>query len=129
MIGVICALLIAIWFWRSAGRVGKSKIGWALLGLISYYVPNLSWQFIVTLSVREGVLDAVRMGPGAENVGLILLIASVFIGVALGIGSAVLVHRRLLSSTSQDAQVDAAISENEGGNRGRAKPWRGPGEP
>jgi hypothetical protein len=89
---------------------------------VASYVPNLLWQFIVTLNLKEGVLDAVRDGyEVGTGVLTVLFFVPMLIGVGLGVISAVVVHRRFLSLTSEGS----AMVESHG----RPQPRVGPESP
>lgn len=47
MLGGVVAVLIAIWFYRSAEGRGLPPISWGVAGVIAYYVPNFIWSLLV----------------------------------------------------------------------------------
>lgn len=47
MLGGIAAVIIVIWFYRSAEARGLPPIQWGFAGLIAYYVPNFIWSLLV----------------------------------------------------------------------------------
>lgn len=47
MLGGIIAVVIAIWFYRSAEGRGLPPIPWGVAGVIAYYVPNFIWSLMV----------------------------------------------------------------------------------
>ena len=47
MIGGIIAILIAFGFYRGAEQRRLPGFQWAFGGLITYYIPNISWSLLV----------------------------------------------------------------------------------
>ena len=47
MLGGIVAVIIAVWYYRSAERRGIPPMPWAFAGVIAYYVPNFIWSLLV----------------------------------------------------------------------------------
>lgn len=47
IIGGIIAILIAVWFYRSAESKGVEPFPWAFAGAIFYYIPMGLWTFII----------------------------------------------------------------------------------
>jgi hypothetical protein len=47
MLGGIVAVIIAVWFYRSAEGRGIPAIPWAVAGVIAYYVPNFIWSLLI----------------------------------------------------------------------------------
>lgn len=47
MLGGIVAVLIAVWFYRSAEGRGLPQIPWSVAGVVAYYVPNFIWSLLV----------------------------------------------------------------------------------
>lgn len=47
MLGGIVAVVIAVWFYRSAEKRSLPSIPWGLAGLVAYYVPNFIWSLLV----------------------------------------------------------------------------------
>lgn len=47
MFGGVVAILIALWFYRTAEARGLPTFQWAFAGVISYYIPNFIWSLLV----------------------------------------------------------------------------------
>ena len=47
MFGGLAAIVIAIWFYRSAESRGLPGIQWAIAGAIAFYVPNVIWSLLI----------------------------------------------------------------------------------
>jgi hypothetical protein len=76
MLGGIVALLIAVWFYRSAEARGLPSVPWAVAGVIAYYVPNFIWSLMVakpwltTLHVQNAAAMSSLVGHSSIFVGL-----------------------------------------------------------
>jgi hypothetical protein len=55
MVGGIVAILIAVWFCRTALLAGKGPMPWAVVGVLCYYLPALLWTIWVTPGLRDMV--------------------------------------------------------------------------
>ncbi len=93
MIGIIAALVIAIWFFRRARRLGRNGFGWAVLGVVSYYVPNLLWQSLVSMPIARNAMRSGEFSGGT-------FFACVLAGVGLGIACAIATGRSALPRKS-----------------------------
>lgn len=47
MFGGVVAILIALWFYRSAEARKLPTFQWAFAGVISFYIPNFIWSLLV----------------------------------------------------------------------------------
>lgn len=84
MLGGIIAIVIAIWFYRSAERRGLPPIPWGVAGVVAYYVPNFIWSLMVAKPWLT-VLHAQNAAVMSSIVGH----SSILVGAVF----AVLVHR------------------------------------
>lgn len=84
MLGGIVAVVIAVWFYRSAEGRGIPPIPWAVAGAIAYYVPNFIWSLLVAKPWLSS-LHAQNAAVMSSIVGH----SSILVGVIF----AVLVHR------------------------------------
>lgn len=84
MLGGIVAVVIAVWFYRSAEGRGIPPIPWAVAGAIAYYVPNFIWSLLVAKPWLSS-LHAQNAAVMSSIVGH----SSILVGVVF----AVLVHR------------------------------------
>ena len=87
MVGAIAATFIAIWFFKTARRLGKEPIQWLFTGLASYYLPAILWTFMVTPPLRDMV---------EHNQSILLAWFVRFAYVVIGVLSAVWVKKRIL---------------------------------
>ena len=80
MIQAIAAVVVAIWFFRSARAVGRSGIGWAIRGVLSFIAPSLLWMVFAGAVIFPAVMNAdlddaeaiflgLGIGPGTPHVG------------------------------------------------------------
>jgi hypothetical protein len=80
MIGGIVAVVIAIWYYRSAEARHLPAVQWAFAGLIAYYVPNFIWSFLVAkpliaeFHARAAVMLAGLTGHSSVLVGAVVAI-------------------------------------------------------
>lgn len=78
MIGGIAAILITIWFYRSAEARGLPAVQWAFAGLIAYYVPNFIWSLLIAkpmiaeFHARSAVMLAGVIGHSSVVVGAVV---------------------------------------------------------
>lgn len=102
MVGILVALGLSIWFFRTAQSVGKHPWAWAAIALISYQIPVFLWGFVLR-AVVPSLSIRVSSVAGAAALGLAVGLSA----VAVGGLSAVLVYRHLLlpgSTVTSDAQ-------------------------
>jgi hypothetical protein len=92
MLAIIVAIVVAIWFFRSAGAVGKSGPGWAAIGIVVFFVPNFIWALVARAAIIPAAIRSDMGTGGAVALGL----AIGLVGIALGLGLAVWVHRKSL---------------------------------
>lgn len=59
MSGAIAAIIITIWFYKSALATGKNPVTSAVLGLTVYFTAALIW----TLAVTPGLRDTIAHEP------------------------------------------------------------------
>jgi len=75
MLGGVVAVLIALWFYRTADSKGAPAIQWAVAGLIAYYVPNFIWSIWVakpilqTLHAQSAPIKASLVGHSSIVIG------------------------------------------------------------
>lgn len=78
MLGGIIAVLIAIWFYRSALSMGENPWVWAINGVIVYYLIVMLWTFLVARPLmpkahsQHAVLIAALLGYSANVLGLLM---------------------------------------------------------
>ena len=97
MVGGVAAILIAIWFYRSALAAGKSPLPWVFVGFVSYYLPALLWTLWVTPGLRD-------MVEHSQSVMLAIIVR--FAYIVVGILCATLVRSRTLGRSDEGAQPD-----------------------
>jgi hypothetical protein len=90
MVGGIAAILIAIWFYRSALAAGKSPLPWVFVGFVSYYLPALLWTMLVTPDLRDMV---------EHSQSAVLAIVARFGYIVVGILCATLVRAKALGKS------------------------------
>lgn len=78
MFGGIIAVMIVLWFYRSAEARGLPNFQWALAGLIAFYVPNFIWSLVIakpmmtTLHAQNATATASFWGFSSVFVGAIV---------------------------------------------------------
>jgi len=95
MIGGIIAILIALWFYRTAESCHLSGIQWAIGGAIAFYIPNFIWS----LMVAKPMMNQLH-AQNATGMASMLGFSSVFVGAIV----AILVHFLILRRTQATAQ-------------------------
>ncbi len=77
MIGAIAAIIIVIWYYRSALESKKNPVTAAGIGFLAYLIPAIIW----TIAVTPGLRDTVEHEPGLI-LGLIVRYGFIIVGVA-----------------------------------------------
>ena len=80
MFGSIAAILIVVWFYKSALDKGKNAVSWACIGLVVYFIPAVVWTYVVT----PGLKDAFEHNQ-SSLLGFIVSYAYVAVGVACAV--------------------------------------------
>ena len=78
MIGAIAIVLIALWFYKTAERLGLPSLQWIIGGVVIYYAGFLVWMYWV---MRP--LLGVHFQNHGVGIGLLLDLSSVLVGAAL----------------------------------------------
>lgn len=80
VVGGIIAILVAIWFYRTAESKGAEPFSWAVAGTIFYYLPMGLWTWIVNPMIRnpyvtsEGSSLIVHLGPTLAGIVTVVLL-------------------------------------------------------
>ncbi|MDD2760709.1 MAG: hypothetical protein PHH11_10510 [Methylomonas sp.] len=53
MLGIVAAILVAVWFFNTAQRSGRPPVSWALSGVVVYFLAALLWSLIVTPGIKD----------------------------------------------------------------------------
>lgn len=80
MAGTIAAIIIVIWFYRSAITAGKNPLHSAILGFFVYFIPAVVWTLVVT----PGMRDAVEHNPNTLS-ALVVQYTYVIVGIACAV--------------------------------------------
>ena len=94
MIGAIVALLFAAWFFRSAKRVGRHPWGWAVVGVLSFYLPVFLLGLVIAILVPQ--LVSRFESTTAVAAGLGLAVSALVVGAVC----ATLVRKAFLQQSS-----------------------------
>jgi hypothetical protein len=89
MIQIVGAILVSIWFFRSARTHGQSGIVWAFMGLCAFLGPSILLSAIINSAFSPGI-PVDRIGSGF---GLGLLIGLIY--NSAGIVAAWFLHKRM----------------------------------
>ena len=80
MLGGVVAVVIAIWFYRSAQARGLPPIPWGVAGVVAYYVPNFIWSLTVakpwltTLHAQNAAVMSSIVGHSSILVGAVFAV-------------------------------------------------------
>ncbi len=55
MLGGVIAVLIAVWFYRTADSKGAPGVQWAIAGLLAFYIPNFIWSLLVAKTMLQNL--------------------------------------------------------------------------
>ncbi|OAI10939.1 hypothetical protein A1359_15560 [Methylomonas lenta] len=83
MIGVIAATLVAIWFYSTAARSGRSAVSWGVSGVVVYFLTALLWSLIVTPVIKDAAIH--------NSSGLLIFIVR-YAYISVGLVAAALVN-------------------------------------
>lgn len=93
MLSIIIAVVIAVWFWRSAGRVGRSRPGWAGLGFAAFLLAQVPVA-LVWMAVRSDVLrQVIRSDASPATMGIAIGLTVAVLAVGSGLLAAWWLHR------------------------------------
>lgn len=92
MFGGIIAVLIVLWYYRSAEARGLPNFQWAAAGLIAFYVPNFIWQLLVA----KPMLNSLH-AQGATGAAGFWGFSSVIVGATVAVAVHFFVLRRATS--------------------------------
>lgn len=96
MIQIVAAIVVSIWFFRSARARGKRGVRWALLGVIALLAPSVPWGIFARLVIFPALIpELIRADVGAVGAAAFGLAIGA-VGVALGLGLVYWIHRRHL---------------------------------
>lgn len=76
MVGVIAAILVAVWFYTTASRSERPRVSWAVSGVVVYFLAALLWSLIVTPGVKDAAIHN-------QSGMLIFIVRYAYIGVGL----------------------------------------------
>ncbi|BBL72436.1 hypothetical protein [Methylogaea oryzae] len=80
ILGGIIAILVAIWFYRTAESKGAEPFSWAIAGTIFYYLPMGLWTYVVNPMIKnphitsEGSSIIARLAPTLVGVVVVVLL-------------------------------------------------------
>lgn len=77
MAGSIAAVLMVVWFYKSAVATDKDPLPSAVLGFIVYFIPAVVWSTLVT----PGLRDMVEHNPNTA-LALVVQYAYIIVGIA-----------------------------------------------
>ncbi|MDQ7090273.1 MAG: hypothetical protein Q9M50_06445 [Methylococcales bacterium] len=56
MFAPIAALLITVWFYKTAKSSGQKPIAWATAGIVVYFISALFWSYFINPSIKDSAL-------------------------------------------------------------------------
>lgn len=80
IVGGIIAILIAIWFYKTAESKGADPFPWAIAGTIFYYLPMGLWTWVVNPMIKnphvtsEGTSIIARVAPTLVGIVVVVLL-------------------------------------------------------
>jgi hypothetical protein len=92
MIQLIAAVIVAVWFYRSARAVGRNGAAWAVGGGVASFVPSVIWGLFVRVAFLPALYGSV---PGSATLFVVSLLIGL-VGIALGLALAYWVHKKYL---------------------------------
>jgi hypothetical protein len=99
MIQIIAAIIVAVWFFRSATKIGKSGIRWAIIGICAFILPDIPWA----LFAYQAILPTVIQSDIGDTGVIISALAIGLVGLLLGFIVVYWVHRKYLKSNVQES--------------------------
>jgi len=92
MLQLIAAIVVAVWFYRSARTVGKNAAAWAVGGAVASFVPGIAVGLIASVAVFPMLM---RSDMDSTGFGIVALLISL-VGLGLGLALAYWLHREYL---------------------------------
>lgn len=93
MVGSIVAILVAVWFYFSAKKVGRQPVSWAVAGLVLFYLVELVWTWFVTPPIKDAATHT-------QSGFLVFLTRYAYI--AVGLACAALFNYKFVGKKNQD---------------------------
>ena len=81
MFGGVVAILIALWYYRTAEARKLPTVQWAFAGVICYYIPNIAWS----LMIAKPWLNTLHAAPTGSVMATVVGFSSVFVGAFVAI--------------------------------------------
>lgn len=78
ILSMLAVLATAVWFYRTAERLGQPGMAWAVAGLLVYYGGFLFWMHIVLKSLMAG-----QFQTHSFWVGIAMDLTSILFGAAV----------------------------------------------
>ena len=104
MFQVIVAAIVAIWFFKAAGKVGLHQGKWVFAGLTAFLIPSILWAAFFVFFLRKPLIEAFWRYEGSSfmSVAVFFLAAT---GSVLGFVSSYVLNRKYLTEEARDSAI------------------------
>ncbi|MFW5443773.1 MAG: hypothetical protein ACKE51_05645 [Methylococcaceae bacterium] len=58
IIGSIAAILIFVWFYKTAENTGRNPLHWAVAGFVVYFIVALIWTYFINPSIKDAAMHS-----------------------------------------------------------------------
>ena len=83
MLQIIIAIVIGVWFYRSARAAGKNGAAWAAGGVFAFLAPSIPWALFARAVILPALYSSNTGGAGAIAVALFVSVVGILLGLAL----------------------------------------------
>lgn len=105
MLQVILAVIVAIWFFKAAGKVGLHQGKWVLAGLVCYVIPSILWAAFFVFYLRKPIIElSFQYEEGSFMSNAVFL--PVAIGPVLGLVISYALSRKYLTVGARKVAID-----------------------
>jgi len=104
VISIVVAILVAISFFRAAGKINLHRGKWVFIGLTSYYIPLILWLVVLFAFLRKPILESLWRYDSDSAYSIYAIVAG-SVGVTLGFISSYATYRKYLTRNTRGAAV------------------------
>jgi hypothetical protein len=92
MLQIIIAIVVGIWFYRSARTVGKSGAAWAVGGILAFLAPSIPWAVFA----QAVILPALYHSHTGSGGAIVVALGVGLVGLLLGLALVLWIHKKNL---------------------------------
>ncbi|MEQ6342914.1 MAG: hypothetical protein M3A44_15040 [Gammaproteobacteria bacterium] len=92
----IIAIIVAVWFFRSARAVGKNGISWAIAGVLAFLAPSLPWLLFI-----RSIIPRLAESDLGDTPDWLVGFALGLVGIGLGLLAAFWLYKAKLRPVAQ----------------------------